>query len=182
MGIIGAGTNNSRIAGLLRQLSSFYNKEPNHLFVVRLAQALLHMGKGLLTLNPLHSDRLLLNKVSLAAIMIIVHAATDIDHTLADKYHYLMYWLCSSIAPRMLTTVNEEGESIAVQVKVGQAVETVGQAGRPKTITGFQKHNTPVLLASTERAELATDEYKAAANVLEGVVILTKTEEKGKSE
>ena len=34
----------------------------------------------------------------------------------------------------------------------------VGQAGKPKTITGFQTHTTPVLLAYGERAELATEE------------------------
>jgi hypothetical protein len=32
-------------------------------------------------------------------------------------------------------------------VRVGQAVDVVGQAGRPKTITGFATHSTPVLLA-----------------------------------
>ena len=39
-----------------------------------------------------------------------------------------------------------------------QAVDVVGQAGTPKTITGFQTHTTPVLLAYGERAELATEE------------------------
>ncbi len=34
----------------------------------------------------------------------------------------------------------------------------VGQAGKPKTITGFQTHTTPVLLGYGERAELATEE------------------------
>ena len=34
----------------------------------------------------------------------------------------------------------------------------MGQAGKPKTITGFQTHKTPVLLAYGERAELATEE------------------------
>lgn len=34
----------------------------------------------------------------------------------------------------------------------------MGQAGKPKTITGFQTHTTPVLLAYGERAELANDE------------------------
>ena len=43
-----------------------------------------------------------------------------------------------------------------------QAVDVVGQAGRPKTITGFQTHTTPVLLGHGERAELATDECMAA--------------------
>lgn len=51
-----------------------------------------------------------------------------------------------------------------------QAVDVVGQAGKPKTITGFQTHTTPVLLAYGERAELATDEcilYYQMTGVLE---------------
>jgi 26S proteasome regulatory subunit N1 len=62
------------------------------------------------------------------------------------------------MVPRMLLTVDENLEPLPVSVRVGQAVDTVGQAGRPKTITGFQTHTTPVLLAHNERAELATDE------------------------
>lgn len=46
------------------------------------------------------------------------------------------------------------------------------QAGRPKTITGFQTHTTPVLLSAGERAELATEKYIPLTSILEGVVIL----------
>ena len=60
LGLISAGSNNSRVAGLLRSLSEFYVKEPNHLFVVRIAQGLNAMGKGLIGLSPFHSDRLVL--------------------------------------------------------------------------------------------------------------------------
>ena len=49
---------------------------------------------------------------------------------------------------------------------------SVLQAGRPKTITGFQTHETPVLLNVGERAELATSKYIALSSVLEGIVIL----------
>lgn len=39
LGLVGAGTNNSRVALLLRQLSTYYGKDPNNtLFVVRMAQ------------------------------------------------------------------------------------------------------------------------------------------------
>lgn len=55
-GMVGAGTNNARLAGLLRSLGSYYYKEPTMLFLVRIAQGLVHMGKGLLTLNPYHTD------------------------------------------------------------------------------------------------------------------------------
>lgn len=60
-GIVGAGTNNARMAGILRSLSSYYYKEPTMLFLVRAAQGLVHMGKGLLTLHPRHTDGQLLS-------------------------------------------------------------------------------------------------------------------------
>lgn len=59
----------------------------------------------------------------------------------------------------MLLTVDESLKPLSVPVRVGQAVDVVGQAGRPKTITGFQTHSTPVLLAAGDRAELATEKY-----------------------
>lgn len=55
-----------------------------------------------------------------------------------------------------------------------QAVDVVGQAGKPRTISGFQTYQTPVRLATTERAELATEEYIPFASVLEGFVLLQK--------
>lgn len=61
LGLVGAGTNNARLAGMLRNLASYYYKDPSQLFMVRIAQGLVHMGKGLLTLNPYHSDHTLLN-------------------------------------------------------------------------------------------------------------------------
>lgn len=38
MGLVGAGTNNARLAQMLRQLAAYYHKEANHLFMVRIAQ------------------------------------------------------------------------------------------------------------------------------------------------
>jgi len=49
LGFIGAGTNHARIAALLRQLSAFYAKDSSGLFAVRIAQGILHMGKGLVS-------------------------------------------------------------------------------------------------------------------------------------
>ena len=46
MGLCGAGTNNARLAQLLRQLASYYSREQDALFITRLAQGLLHLGKG----------------------------------------------------------------------------------------------------------------------------------------
>jgi 26S proteasome regulatory subunit N1 len=62
-----------------------------------------------------------------------------------------------------------------ISVRVGQAVDVVGQAGKPKKITGFQTHTSPVLISEGERAELATEEYiPIQEGVLENIVILKK--------
>ncbi|GAB9463320.1 26S proteasome non-atpase regulatory subunit 2 [Globisporangium polare] len=174
LGLVSAGTNNSRVAGLLRQLSEFYSREANHLFVVRIAQGLLHMGKGLITLHPYHSDRLVMSRVAVSGLLAVLHASLDMEHTILDTSHYILYCIATAMQPRMLVTLDEELNPLPVSVRVGQAVEIVGQAGRPKSITGFQTHTTPVLLNVKDRAELASDEYIPLTNVLEGVVILRK--------
>jgi len=174
LGIVGAGTNNSRIATLLRQLAVYYAKDSNALFIVRVSQGLLYMGKGLLTINPLHSDRFLYNPVALGGILTVLHACLFMKSTILGRQHYLLYHLVLAMYPRMLITVDENLNPLPVQVRVGQAVDVVGLAGHPKTITGFQTHTTPVLLTYTDRVELATDDYIPATEVMEGVVILTK--------
>ncbi|KAM7492213.1 hypothetical protein LguiA_035134 [Lonicera macranthoides] len=172
LGLIGAGTNNARIAGMLRNLSSYYYKEASLLFCVRIAQGLVHMGKGLMTLSPYHSERFLLSPTALAGILTLLHACLDMKTIILGKYHYVLYFLVLAMQPRMLLTVDENLKPLSVPVRVGQAVDVVGQAGRPKTITGFQTHSTPVLLAAGDRAELATEKYIPLSPILEGFVIL----------
>ena len=86
------------------------------------------------------------------------------------------------MTPRFLLTVDTKLNLLPVSVRVGQAVETVGQAGRPKTISGFQTHTTPVLLGNKERAELASTDWVSVASVIEGMVILEKATEEDKME
>ncbi|KAH7860362.1 hypothetical protein Vadar_012547 [Vaccinium darrowii] len=172
LGLIGAGTNNARIAGMLRNLSSYYYKEATILFCVRISQGLVHLGKGLLTLAPYHSERFLLSPTALAGIITLLHACLDVKAIILGKYHYVLYFLVLAIQPRMLLTVDENLKPLSVPVRVGQAVDVVGQAGQPKTITGFQTHSTPVLLAAGDRAELATEKYIPLSPILEGFVIL----------
>jgi len=174
MGLVGAGTNNARLAQMLRQLAAYYHKDPNNLFMVRIAQGLLHMGKGTLTINPYHTDRTILSPVAISGLFTVLIACTDVKNIILGKSHYLLYFLMCSMYPRFLITLDENLNNLSVSVRVGQAVDVVGQAGRPKTITGFQTHTTPVLLSYNERAELATEEYLPLTPVLEGFVILKK--------
>lgn len=172
LGIVGAGTNNARLAGILRNLASYYYKEPTLLFLVRTAQGLAHMGKGLIGLSPYHTDKQLLSGVALAGILAVLTACQDLKATVGSKHHYLLYCLATAMKPRMLLTLDAEGQLLSVPVRLGQAVDVVAQAGRPKTITGFQTHTTPVLMNAGERAELGTEKYLPLSPILEGIVIL----------
>jgi len=174
LGLLGAGTNNARLAAILRQLAQYHAKDSNNLFMVRVAQGLVHLGKGTLTLNPFHSDRQLMSPVAVAGLMSVLVAMLDVKTTILGKSHYLLYGLATAMQPRMLVTFDTELRPLPVSVRVGNAVDVVGQAGKPKTITGFQTHTTPVLLAHGERAELATEEYIPVTSIMEGFVILKK--------
>lgn len=174
MGLLGAGTNNARLAQLLRQLASYYHRDQDSLFMVRIAQGLLHMGKGTLSINPFHTDRQILSRVSAAGLLTVLVAMIDAKQFITGSSHYLLYFLVTAMHPRFLVTLDENLKPLTVNVRVGQAVDVVGQAGRPKTITGWQTQSTPVLLAYGERAELEDEEYISLSSTLEGLVILRK--------
>jgi 26S proteasome regulatory subunit N1 len=174
MGLLGAGTNNARLAQLLRQLASYYHRDQDALFMVRIAQGLLHLGKGTLSLNPFHSDRQVLSPVSTAGLLAVMVAMLDPKEFITSNAHYLLYFLVPAMHPRFLVTVDENLNPLKVNVRVGQAVDVVGQAGRPKTITGWQTQSTPVLLSYGDRAELEDEEYNSLTGTLEGLVILRK--------
>ena len=174
MGLLGAGTNNARLAQLLRQLASYYHRDQETLFIVRIAQGLLHMGKGTMSLNPFHTDRQILSRVAAAGLLTVLVAMIDAKQFILGKSHYLLYFIVTAMHPRFLVTLDEDLKPLQVNVRVGQAVDVVGQAGRPKTITGWQTQSTPVLLAYGERAELEDEQYISLASNLEGLVILRK--------
>ncbi|XP_076245977.1 26S proteasome non-ATPase regulatory subunit 2 [Calliopsis andreniformis] len=172
LGLVGAGTNNARLATMLRQLACYHAKNPKHLFLVRISQGLVHLGKGTLSISPLHYASKVLDQAALAGLLVVLVAFLDCKNLILAKSHYLMYCLALAMEPRWLVTLDENLQSLPVSVRVGQAVDIVGKAGNPKFISGGYVHTTPTLLSPGERAELALDEYEAVSSVLEGFVIL----------
>lgn len=77
MGLVGAGTNNARLAQMLRQLAMYYHRDPQCLFVVRLAQGLVHMGKGTVSIQPWHSGRTILSPVAFSGILTTLICFTE---------------------------------------------------------------------------------------------------------
>ena len=122
---------------MLRQLAVYHAKDMNNLFMVRIAQGLTHLGKGTMTLNPYHSDRMLLCRVSLAGLLAVMVSFFDVKQSktisfvchhrsisarlaIVGKYHYLLYFLALAIQPRMLVTFDESLRPLPVPVRVGQ--------------------------------------------------------------
>lgn len=128
---------------MLRQLAVYHGKDMNNLFMVRLAQGLTHLGKGTMTLNPYHSDRMLLCRVALAGLLTVLVSFFDVKQSkfvfffkfiiqsafflffcfpsaIVGKYHYLLYFLALAIQPRMLVTFDESLRPLPVPVRVGQ--------------------------------------------------------------
>lgn len=81
MGLVGAGTNNARLASMLRQLAQYHAKDPNNLFMVRIAQGLTHLGKGTLSLSPYHSDRQLMCPVAVAGLLATLVSFLDVKNS-----------------------------------------------------------------------------------------------------
>ena len=77
MGIVGAGTNNAYLAQMLRQLAGYCHKEPDCLFIVRIAQGLVHMGKGTISINPFFMDRQIMNRTAVAGLLATITAFID---------------------------------------------------------------------------------------------------------
>ncbi|XP_018353244.1 PREDICTED: 26S proteasome non-ATPase regulatory subunit 2-like isoform X2 [Trachymyrmex septentrionalis] len=194
LGLVGAGTNNARLATMLRQLAAYYAKNPSHLFLVRISQGLVHLGKGTLSLSPLRYSSKILDYTALAGLMVVLVACLDCRNLILSQSHYLMYCLAIAMEPRWLVTVNENLtvckrivecrysrfkndiinilQNLPVSVRIGQSVDVVGKAGNPKSIVGGHVQTTPVLLCTGEKAELVSDQYEPLSSVLEGFVIL----------
>lgn len=139
MGLVGAGTNNARLAQMLRQLATYYVKEADCLFMVRIAQGLVHMGKGTIGINPFHTDRSLMSPVAVAGLLSTIIAFTDAKGFVLDKSHWMLYFIVMSMYPvrllwiclllgrpdlsdlqRFLITFDEEGNLLPATVRVGQ--------------------------------------------------------------
>ena len=105
LGLVGAGTNNSRLADILRKLASYYTKDLDHLLLIRIAQGLLYMGKGMLSIQPYYSERFLLSKVGMAGLLTFLVSLLDIKTSLLGKHHYFIYFLTLAMYPKSLFVV-----------------------------------------------------------------------------
>ncbi len=126
LGLVSAGTNNSRVGGLLRNLGLYYENENDYLYVIRIALGFLYAGKGLVGLNQYYSDGFLYNKTGFAGLFIIFNAMLDMQENLIKNHHYMLYYTALGIYPKMLFVLDENLENVDVTLRVGQSLDTVG--------------------------------------------------------
>ena len=169
MGLVGAGTNNARLAQMLRQLAVYYYTQPDCFFIVRVAQVcnlpnlmkwlicvqgLVHMGKGTIGINPFFQDGQIMSRPAVAGILSVIMSFTEsktckqchFHHDPSDdlsvvlgKNHWMLFWLVTAMFPQFLITLDEELKEKETTVRVGQAVNTVGLAGTRMGISGVSR-------------------------------------------
>lgn len=175
LGLVGAGTNNARLSQLFQAVARHSHRDSLLMFVLRTAVGLLFLGKGTLTLSPLHSEGFLLNRPALAALLVLLVGALDLRSLVCEEFPFMLLLLAPAVRPRWLVTLDAQLAPVRVPVRVGAFVDTIGTAGRQRKVSGFQTHKSPVLIAVGERAELATEEFESASPYLEGVVLVSRT-------
>lgn len=172
LGVVAAGTNNARVASMLKSLNAYFFRNPVHLFAIRLAQGLVHLSKGVMSLSPLRAEGSFLSPVTIASLLTHSVMSLDVKNMYLSEDPHRFFWLVPAMKLRALLTYDQNNKLVPVTVRVGQAVEDPGQAGRPKRITGFQTHRTPILLSPGDHVELATANYIPCTPILENIVLV----------
>lgn len=92
LGLIAAGTNNSRVGGLLKNLGLYYEEEPDYCYIIRIALGFLYCGKGTVGINCYYSNGFLYNKIGFAGLFITSQAMMNMEEFLVKENHYLLFF------------------------------------------------------------------------------------------
>ena len=65
--------------------------------------------------------------MALAGLLVVLHAGMDMKTTIAGKHPWLLFTLAPTMRPRMLLTLDTQGQLLSCPVRVGQAVDVVAQ-------------------------------------------------------
>ena len=174
LGLVASGTQSTRAINLLDQLAAFYSNDSLSLYAIKVAQGFVHLGKGTITLNPMYSDRLLLDPIALSGLLTFILIGGEGIERIHGLNTYMINLLALAMRPRIVCLVDKNDKVIDTQIRIGQAVDVAGQAGNPKTISGFQTYTTPQVIGVGERAELVDEDLVALTSVLEGIVSVNK--------
>lgn len=125
-------------------------------------------------LSPVSSDGCVHSVVSLLFVMLSLLPRLSNTARASQVFPMmLMMMVMGAARPRcvMLLDNKHENATMKMNLRVGQAVDTTGQAGDVRNISGFQTLEAPVLLGPGERAVLVeAEKFRVATHQLEGFV------------
>ncbi|RWS25238.1 26s proteasome regulatory particle subunit-like protein [Leptotrombidium deliense] len=179
LGLVAAGTNNEKIAKFLRNLYSDKRFKRNYVgedgvTAAKIALALLYTGKGALSLSPFTFDKQLTKEVSVAAVLVIIICCMDAPNTLLEKLAILWHYITPAICSKVLMTVDSDLKLVAMNVKVGERVDSESRLGKGFTVGNFELIATPTTVETDQKAEPTTDEISFCCPILEDIVITKK--------
>ena len=64
------------------------------------------MGKGLINIQPCHSDMFLQNNIGLGGLLTLLVTCTNQEKMFFGRFHTSLYYLVLSMYPRMMVTVS----------------------------------------------------------------------------
>ncbi|KAF7684778.1 26S proteasome regulatory subunit RPN1 [Astathelohania contejeani] len=170
LGLVGAGTNNTRIIDILNHQYSYHSKSFRLVSALRISIGLVHLGKGTLTINPwVYRQSLLLTKEFVGLFSLLFISLEGESSVINGKYSFLYYLLCQSVTPKYLICVDTTGKYKSATVRIGTPVNRVGMVGHPRSIVSVQTHVSPVIVQSGERAEV--EDAKTLCEIAEDIVV-----------
>lgn len=177
LGMVGAGTNNTRIAESLELQYAYNTKCLKAAPAIKISQGLLHLGKGTMTLSPFVFHKSTLVSKNFVGLLAAVFLLIDPDHSpMLSKYMYLNYFFVQASSLKQVVVVDEEMKYAKTQLRIGEPVNNVGIVGRPRKIASVQTHNSPIILQENEMVELYEDEriHPLTSYIEDVVVVRTK--------
>lgn len=174
LGIVGAGTNNTRVSDVLEQQYAYNTKCLKAAPASKISQGLLHMGKGTMTLSPFAFNKKKLLEKNFVGLLASVFMLMDPESSpMLSKYMYLNYFFIQASSLKQVVTLDEEMNYTKTQLRIGEPVNNVGVVGRPRKISSVQTHNSPIILQENEMAEICEDDdVYALTSYIEDVVIV----------
>lgn len=146
LGLIGAGTKNSKITQIMSGAFNTMYKENISSNALIYAQGLINMGKGTLTLSPfVYENRVILDKPIIGLLSVVMMLMAE-NCTCFKENSFLQFGIAPAIRTKYVTGVDAE-------IKIGKPVERVGLSGKPAKLSGKVIHQAPVILNSGEAAE-----------------------------
>jgi 26S proteasome regulatory subunit N1 len=167
LGLVSAGSNNSRVASSLEQMESFCGKQSSG-SALKISQGLLHLGRGTLLLTPMLSGSI--DPRAFVGLMGFSFCFIERSFRIIDRFYFLVLLLSLGVRTKYVITLDSSGAIVKTGIRVGTPVDVSGVAGRPKRISGAQTHETPVILQPSEAAEIT--EQTPLTSLVEDIVVV----------